>query len=182
MGDVAHQLGLGHETLLCPLGAHRGGNHVEVGCAVACPAFIGRHVFGSAGIDAGEQHVEVAHCLVFGLLHFAYIAVGLRGIVFYDTRVAVLHVVYGVAVLVAHVAVDNAGAREAVVVHHHIVVAAALGIFFLQKCLGEHRAVEQRTVAVLLAVEVGGEGEHVVGGVLIHGSGGGCADEKQGIR
>ena len=137
---------------------------------------------GLVAVYAGEQHIQVRNCLVVGPLHFLNVFVGLVRRCLHHLSIALGGIVERTVVLIAEISVDNTDSRTAVFIHRHEEIARAFGIFLFFECLGEHRTVEKRTVAVLLTVEIGCEREHIVRCVLIHRCIGAGSDEQKRIR
>ena len=107
------------------------------------------------GVDTREHHVEL------GCHHVVLLIAGEH-----------------VFVALALVFLDFARIERLAFVYHGI---GALAPHFIERARIERLAVEKRTVAVLLAVEVGTEGKHVFGRVLVHGGVGRRADENQRV-
>ena len=130
------------------------GYGVDVGCDISGPCLVALHVAFVRRVDACHKHVEVAHGAVVGSLYFLDIFVVLAGMVFDYLGVDTLGGIEGRTVLVAEIAVDDAGLGTAIFVNHHEVVARLGRIFLLDDGLGKNGAVEEGAVAILLTVEV----------------------------
>ena len=123
--------------------------------AESYPVGIGLLVGGVRAVDAREEHVELGSHLVALLMPGHDVGVGLVGVL--------LHLL---------------GVEGGALLSHGI---GLLARNLINRRGVERGAVEQRTVAVLLAVEVRCEGEKVVGRVLVHRRVGRGAYEQQCI-
>ena len=108
-------------------------------------------------VDAREEHVLLGAVLIFGLAAHGHIAVGVGG--------RGLHLL---------------GIECASLLHHRFQGAGG-GILLIHHLAVERATVEQRSLAILLAAQVLGEGIGVVGRVLIEGSERVAANENHGI-
>ena len=164
-----------------PLPAHILGYGAHVGVLVLGPAVVALLLV--RGVHTGEEHLEVGSVLVLRVVLLKDILVGLAGVGLHHLGIAVGAVVDDLAVLV-HEAAEGLQNGIARLVDLDVAddVAVRTLILFPVNLLGDSLSVEQGTLAVLLAVEVGGQGEHVVGRVLVHGRVGARAYEQQGVR
>ncbi len=105
------------------------------------------------GVDTREHHVELrCHHVVF-LMACEHVFVALAFVFLDFTRIESL-----------------------AFIHHGV---GGLASHLVERTRVEGLAVEKRTVAILLAVEIGAEGKHVFGRVLVHGGVGRRADKYQ---
>ena len=86
-----------------------------------------------------------------GTFDFLDILVGLAIAGLDDFGVGFRRLVVGSPVSVAEIAVDDAGLRKTLLVDAHDICAVDV---FIGKFFGEDRTVEERTLAVLLAVKI----------------------------
>ncbi len=164
-----------------PALAHRRGDVCKVRGGILRPALISAHmacpVVGA--VDAREKHLHVRHVTVGWLVAFLHIFVGLQGRRFRHLRPQRFRIVVGAAVLVAQIAVEHLGYGASVGIHTH--KAVAVSVVHDVKFLGKGHAIEQRALAVLLAVHIGREGKHIVRGILVHRRIGRRTYQQQGI-
>ena len=181
-GEIRRQLVERGIALLGPAGTGLGGYGVDVGSGVLRPSLVAVDMSGVVAVDAGQQHLQVGHVGIVGIAFFLDILVGLRGVGLDGLLVCGGGVGVRRALLVAQHTVEDACLGAAVGIDVCKVLARAFGILLGDDLLGKGGAVEERTLAILLAVEVRGQGEDVVGRLLVHGRIGMGAYEQQRIR
>ncbi len=184
ISQIRQQFIFRSKALLSPLTALLGRNIVYVGSRVAGPRLVAAHMLsrGVIAVYASEKHVEVRHSGVLRTLNLAYVFVGFVGRNLHLFGVYFRRIVECRTVLVAQISVENACTRTPILVDKHIVIARAGRILFFLESLGKYGPVEQRTVAILLTVEIRRKSEHIIRCVLIHGRIGRCTNQKQCIR
>ncbi len=180
--QIWHYLMLGREALLGPFLTHRLRYFVDIRCPISGPGLVALHMALVCRVDTGKQHIKVAHGLVVWTFHFLHIFIMLRRMVFHYFGVHTLGIIESSTVFVTQITVDNPCLRTAILIHRYVIAARSGRILLLHHCLGKHRTIEERTVAILLTVEIRRKGKHVVGRILVHRRIGPGTDKKKRIR
>ena len=153
VGHVGGDVGEIGVAVFSPLLTHLCRNVIDVGGRVVGPAFIG---FGVArarvgAVDSGEEHLDVGHRFVTRTFDFLDIPVGLAWTGLDNLGVGAGRVVIGPSFAVTQITIDHACSGEALLVDAHDIGAVDV---LIRELLGEHGSVEQRSVAVLLTIEI----------------------------
>ena len=145
------------------------------------PSLVAAHVLGLGAENTSEEARDVGDVAVIGIRNPFHIFIGLVGRCLHHFAITIFGLAVGTSVFVAEHAVADFGLRAPLLIYRHVVVARPFRIFFHHQLLSEASTVKQRSFAILLAIEVRTEGEHVVGRVLVHRRFRTGADEQQGI-
>ena len=171
--DIRAQFGFFDISLFEPLLAHSHRNGGKIGIIVKAPRLVALDMYRLIGVHARQQHHQTRSILILVVVASLNVAVGGIGRCFDLLGVGHFAIIHGSTVVVAQAA-DDIGLRQAVIAYARIFdcYGSALSIrhFLLlpSNLLGPSLSVEQRRVAILLAVEVGRQSKDVVRRILVH--------------